>query len=114
MENVLELQALEAPEALEGQGPDHHGYSHYSHYSAWCGESTLQPAPLRLTARTGRERRKPSAPFPPWPFCPDGPGRSRQGKTAQDERRVEGMAGRGRASVRSPVPEEGPLAWVMC
>ncbi|MBN9748214.1 SapB/AmfS family lantipeptide [Amycolatopsis sp. A1MSW2902] len=38
MEHVLELQALEAPEALEGQGLDHHGHSHYS---AWCGESTL-------------------------------------------------------------------------
>ncbi|MYW89373.1 SapB/AmfS family lantipeptide [Amycolatopsis rubida] len=35
MEHVLELQALEAPES---QGLDHHGHSHCS---TECGESTL-------------------------------------------------------------------------
>ena len=39
MENVLDLQALEAPEA-ETQGLDHHGHGH-SHCSLHCGDSTL-------------------------------------------------------------------------
>ncbi|WP_020658750.1 class III lanthipeptide [Amycolatopsis benzoatilytica] len=40
MENVLDLQALEAPEALESQGLDHHCHGH-SHFSLHCGDSTL-------------------------------------------------------------------------
>ncbi|MBB4686849.1 class III lanthipeptide [Amycolatopsis jiangsuensis] len=41
MEHVLELQALETPEALEGHdGLDHHGHDH-SHLSLHCGYSGL-------------------------------------------------------------------------
>ena len=35
MENVLDLQAMEAPENTE-----HHDH-HHSHYSLHCGDSTL-------------------------------------------------------------------------